>query len=165
MSTLLSEENSFHTQDAVQLLILLAVINVLFAINSELFRSLSFFPETTPFVGSCRPWNNAVLASLALWASSGGAVRSVLLCQDAARGAKQHRRCASMLLSGCIDFRRPRGPIASPWPRLRKAGRDEWEWRKKKDDRVDLPTSQLQKMSENNLKWFFFLNKNLPLWK
>lgn len=121
MSTLLSEENSFHTQGAVQLLILLAVINVLFAINSEIFRSLSFFPETTPFVGSCRPWNNAVLASLALWASSGGAVRSVLLCQDAARGAKQHRRCASMLLSGCIDFRRPRGPIASPWPRLRKA--------------------------------------------
>lgn len=129
----------------VQPLILLAVIDVLFAINSELFRSLSFFPETTLFIGSCRPWNNAVLASLALLASSGGAVHSVLLCQDAARGAKQHRCCSrvALIFVGRAVRLPPRGRGC-----VRRAAMN--------GNRVGLPTSQLQRMSENNLKWFFF---------
>lgn len=146
MSTLLSEENSFHTQGAVQPLILLAVINVLFAINSELFRSLSFFPQTTSFVGSCHPWNNAVLASLTLLASSGGAVHSVLLCQDAARCARMRpavqysidvaRPCCSrvaLIFGGRAVRLPPRGRGC-----VRRAAMN---GEKKKDDRVDLPTS------------------------
>lgn len=135
----------------VQPLILLAVIDVLFAINSELFCSLSFFPETTLFIGSCRPWNDAVLASLALLASSGGAVHSVLLCQDAARGAKQHQCCSrvALIFVGRAVRLPPRGRGC-----VRRAINGNGG--KKKDDRVGLPKSQLQRMSENNLKLLFF---------
>lgn len=124
MSTLLSEENGFHTQGAdstsghrcpfrhqfgaVSLIIIFSGNNAVHWILSPLKQRCSCLISTLSFFWGHRAQCFAV------------------------PGCGPRCKTASMLLSGCIDFRRPRGPIASPWPRLRKAGRDERERRKKK---------------------------------
>lgn len=105
----------------VQPLILPAVIDVLFAINSELFRSLSFFSGNNAVHWILSPLKQRCSCLISTLSFFWGRRAQCF----AVPGCGPRCKTASMLLSGCIDFRRPRGPIASPWPRLRKAGRDE----------------------------------------